>query len=136
MSIIHVVFLIILFIGLILSKVWKINVISPLMFIALIRIYFSLFQKNKILESSEDPLTMFFNMICWLLGLVIHIIFMGKVILRQYSVLFYILNGIVTNFLMLDKVVGFKESWDRRNKLYLNFFLTIFSLLWFGYLIR
>ena len=66
MSIIHVVFQIILLIGLILSKFWKINVISPLMFIALIRIYFSLFQKNKILESSEDPLTMFFNMICWL----------------------------------------------------------------------
>ena len=104
------------------------------MFLALVRIYLSLFQKNKIFENSEDSLTLFFNMMCWLLCLLIHLIFIGKVLIREKRIVFYILNGIIISILLLDKVVGFKEAWNRRDKIYLNFLLTVISILGMGYL--
>ena len=48
--------------------------------------------------------------------------------------MFYILNGIIISILLLDKVVGFKEAWNRRDKIYLNFLLTVISILGMGYL--
>ena len=51
----------VLLIGLLLSKFWKVEIIKPLMYLTLIRIYLALFQENRVFEK-DDAITLFYYM--------------------------------------------------------------------------
>ena len=131
---IHGAFNIIIFIMLIASR-WNINLTKYMSFILLARIYLATFQKNKIL-SSDDPLVLFFNMIPNFIVLIVQIILVCRNFITRFKISFYLINGTAIVICMLNKIVGFKEAWDRRSKLVVNLILLVLGLLWIGYLFR
>ena len=132
---IHGAYNIIIFIMLIASR-WNINLTKHMSFILLARIYLAMFQKNKIYTSSDDPLVLFFNMIPNFILLIVQIILVCRNFITRFKISFYLINGTAIVIGMLNKIVGFKEAWDRRSKLVVNLILLVLGLLWIGYLFR
>ena len=76
---------------------WKLNAIKPLAYIILIRIYYWIFLINRIFDTDIDKLpVLFFQFVISILLLVVHVIFIGKILLKnrtRASAVFYIANG-------------------------------------------
>ena len=114
------------------------------MIIVLIRIYLALFQRNARFVFTQDEqdderrmniFAIMYSFVSYSFIFSVHIILIG-LILERFRNLFYMTNFLVFFFGMLNKFLGYKTMWEKRNKLYLNFGLTIISLIVACYIIN
>ena len=137
---IHWALQLVMFIGLILAKFWTIKVISPLMFLIKLRIYFGIFQTNSIMIKADNSVLEFFSMMVMLITLLFHIAFIGKIIMfkakRRTYISYYIANGLIIFFGMFYKIIGFEEAWKIRSKLYTLIFFTMAGFALCGYIMN
>ena len=132
-------FQVIIFIGLLLTRFWKLEVVKPLSLIVLVRIYIWMFQVTKIFEKKDRLLQLFGGMIIAILTVIIHVSFMGKIILknrRKLCVTFYMINACVVLFGLVEKTIGFVEAYEIINTLRLSMLLMAVGLIFLAYLIN
>ena len=130
----------IVILGFLLLSCWSVNAIKPLAFIVLIRIYYWIFKVNRIYDTDIDKLpTLFFQFVISILLLVVHVIFIGKILLKnksRASAIFYIVNGNLLFFGMVEKQIGIKEAFKKINQLIATMVLIGVGLVWLGCLIN
>ena len=104
------------------------------MFVFLINIYISLFQKYNILTTSDDLLFAIINLILNSGLLVAQVMIISKMILKKFNWAFNLTNGIFALILMIFKLAGLGDFWKMKNKLAFHVIFLIIGTCWFGYL--
>ena len=49
---------------------------------------------------------------------------------------YYVTNGMIVFIGMIDKLIGFKETWDKRKTVWVNFAVFFIGLFFIGWVLR